>query len=70
MSATTAANMTLTQAQRQFIECVKALPAGGGRKIAVAARLRLCKWAKHHGYDPIIVLHDAYDMVELEQAAA
>lgn len=61
--------MTLTQAQRAFIECLKGLRLGEGKSAKVAARLRLCKWAKGHGYDPVVVLNDARDMLELELAA-
>lgn len=62
--------MTMTQAQRRYVDRVKVLSPGCNKNVAVNARLELCKWAKRHGYDAIIVLNDARDMVQLEQDAS
>lgn len=61
--------MTLDQAQQRYIDKVKRLRPGCGKQIAVGARLELSRWAKRHGYDPVVILHDAYDMVELVRNA-
>lgn len=61
--------MTLTQAQRRYIEKMKTLPVGQFKNLAVGARLELSRWAKRNGYDPIVVLNDARDVLELERIA-
>lgn len=62
--------MTLVQAQRRYIEKLKAIPVGTGKNMVVGARLELCRWAKRHGYDPTVVLTDARDVLYLELNAA
>jgi len=49
--------MNLIQAQQRYIEKMKAIPIGCGKKQAVGARLELCRWAKRNGCDPIVVLN-------------
>ncbi|MBV5676210.1 hypothetical protein [Zoogloea sp.] len=63
------ANLTLTQAQQRYIDRVKELAPGCGKRIAVGARLELSRWAKRHGFDQTVVLNDARDMVQLERDA-
>lgn len=62
-------NLTLTQAQQRYVDKVKGLRPGCGKRIAVAARLELGRWAKRHGFDFTVVLNDACDMVQLERDA-
>lgn len=62
--------MTLIQAQQRYIEKMKPLRASCNKKKAVGARLELCRWAKRNGYDPVIILNDARDILELELATA
>lgn len=59
--------MTLIQAQQRYIETAKANP--WKKNVLAGAKLELCRWAKRNGYDPVIVLHDAFDMLDLELAA-
>ena len=61
--------MNLIQAQQRYIEKMKTIPIGCGKKQAVGARLELCRWAKRNGCDPIVILNDARDMLELERDA-
>lgn len=61
--------MNLIQAQRRFIEKMKPALRECNKKQAVGARLELCRWAKRNGCDPIVVLNDARDVLELERNA-
>jgi hypothetical protein len=61
--------LTLTQAPQRYIDKVKGLRPGCGKRIAVAARLELSRWAKRHGFDIAVVLNDARDMMQLEMDA-
>jgi len=57
--------MTLIQAQQQYIDKVRDC----SKNTAAGARLSFFKWAKKHGYDPVVVQHDALDVLELERIA-
>jgi len=61
--------MNLVQAQRRFIEKMKPAIRECNKSQAVGARLELCRWAKRNGCDPIVVLNDARDVLELERNA-
>lgn len=61
--------MNLVQAQRRFIEKMKPALREHNKRQAVGARLELCRWAKRNGCDPIVVLNDARDVLELERNA-
>lgn len=58
--------MTLIQAQQRYIDTMK---TAKNKRVAVGARLALCKWAAQHGYDATLILNDARDMLELERVA-
>lgn len=58
--------MNLIQAQQRYIEKMRAIHGSFDKKRAVGARLELCRWATRNDCDPIVVLNDARDMLELE----
>jgi len=64
-----ATEMTLIQAQQQYINTMKTIAGTINNRVAVGARLRLAKWCKQHGYEVVPVLHDAIDMLDLELEA-
>ncbi|MFT0927892.1 hypothetical protein [Enterobacter cloacae] len=64
-----ATEMTLIQAQQQYINTMKTIAGTINKRVAVGARLRLAKWCKQHGYEVVPVLHDAIDMLDLELEA-
>lgn len=64
-----ATEMTLIQAQQQYINTMKTIAGTINKRVAVSARLRLAKWCKQHGYEVVPVLHDAIDMLDLELEA-
>jgi len=57
---------TLIQEQDKII----AVGLKGGKKELKAARARFAKWCKANKVDFIPALYDAFDMVELQKAAA
>lgn len=64
-----ATEITLIQAQQQYINTMKTIAWTINKRVAVGARLRLAKWCKQHGYEVVPVLHDAIDMLDLELEA-
>ena len=64
-----ATEMTLIQAQQQYINTMKTIAGTINKRVAVGARLRLAKWCKQHWYEVVPVLHDAIDMLDLELEA-
>ena len=64
-----ATEMTLIQAQQQYINTMKTIAGTINNRVAVGARLRLAKWCKQHGYEVVPVLHDAINMLDLELEA-